>query len=240
IQQFVEEANKHINTRISIKRMDVSMLEQFPHVSVVFHDVYVEDSHDGQYPLMTAKKVSFALDPLALWQGDYRVTGMEIHDSEVELQINKEGENNYTIVRKGEGKTSTSKGGAFAITDVALRNAVVHYVDLRVPHNFVFRTDKLSASIHANQDVYDIRAKGDVLTEKLFIGTQTYVQEKTFAINSHLLYDDDAKHLTIHASDLKLNESRFTVEGTYDWKEESIISLSATGKNTDIQTLISL
>lgn len=240
IHQFVEEANKHLNTRVSIKRMDVSWTEQFPRISVVFHDVYVEDSHEGQYPLMTAEKVSFALDLLALWKGDYRVTGMEVHEAEVELKINKEGENNYTVTRKKEGETSGGTGGGFAITDVAIRNARVHYVDMRVPQDFMFVTDKLNASIHADRDVYEILAKGNVLTEKLTIGTQNYIDGKTFAVTSHLLYDDNAKSLTIQPSELKLNDSRFDVSGTYAWSDESVVSLKAAGKNTDVQTLISL
>jgi hypothetical protein len=45
IQQFIREANKQLNTPVNVKRMDVSVFSHFPQVSIVFHDIYVEDSH---------------------------------------------------------------------------------------------------------------------------------------------------------------------------------------------------
>src|SRR5687768_4539139 len=96
INQFIREANKQLNTPITIKKMDVSVFQEFPQLSIVFHEVYVEDSHPGQYPLLTAKKISFQLNPIEVWRGNYTVKGMNIHNSETNLKINEMGENNYT------------------------------------------------------------------------------------------------------------------------------------------------
>lgn len=138
IQQFIREANKQLNTPVTIKRMDVSMFEHFPRVSIVFHDVYVEDSHEGKYPLLTAKKIALQLNPLQVWKGDYTVKGMEIHDSQAYLKVRDDGENNYTIVKKNA--SGNSQGGvAFALSNVSLTNTTVHYVDMRMLHDFIFK-----------------------------------------------------------------------------------------------------
>ncbi|MGC1243934.1 MAG: AsmA-like C-terminal region-containing protein [Chryseosolibacter sp.] len=239
IQQFIREANKQLNTPVSIKRIEVSVFEQFPRLSIVFHDVYVEDSHPGKYPLLTARKISFQLNPLAAWGGDYTIRGLEIHDSETHLKISDEGENNYTIVKKqASGKSQSSIG--FALSNVSLHNTTVHYLDLRILQDFTFTSDRLKASIHSARDIYDIEAQGGLVTEKMLIGNNNYLKGKSFEIESHLLYDDNKKHLTIHPSDLKLKTSSFTVSGTYGWKDKNIVNLSTTGKDTDIQTLLSL
>ena len=239
IQQFIREANKQLNTPIAIKRIEVSVFDDFPRFSIVFHDVYVEDSHPGKYPLLTAKKVAFQLNPLQVWKGDYTVKGMTIHDSQAYLKVSDDGENNYTIVKKQT--TGNNQGSlGFALTNVSLTNTTVHYVDMRILHDFVFKSERLSASIHSSKDIYDIDARGQLTTEQLLIGSNNFLAGKSFDIESHLIYDDAKKHLTIHPSELMLKTSAFSVSGTYGWKEKNIINLTTKGTDTDIQTLLSL
>ncbi len=69
IQQFITEANKSLSTPVKIGKIDISPWDDFPNMAIVFHDVYVEDSHPGNYPLLTAKKVSFFLNPIEVWKG---------------------------------------------------------------------------------------------------------------------------------------------------------------------------
>lgn len=239
INQFIREANKQLNTPITIKKMDVSIFQQFPLLSIVFHDVYVEDSHPGQYPLLTAKKVSFQLNPLEVWRGNYTVQGMEIHDSETNLKINKDGQNNYTILKK-QGSSGTQSSLGFALSNVSLANTEVHYVDLRLLQEFTFTSQNLIASIHSLNDVYDIEAHGELTSEKIKIGENSYLNQKSFNIVSHLFYHDIEKKLIIHPSNLELKTSSFSVSGEYGWKNKNIINLTTRGTQTDIQTLLSL
>lgn len=240
INQFIREANKQLNTPITIKKIDVSVFQEFPQLSIVFHDVYVEDGHPGQYPLLTAKKISFQLNPIAVWQGNYTVKGMDIQDSETHLKINQKGENNYTIIKKQSSSVSGESTIGFALSNVAIHNTTVHYLDLRTAQDFTFKSDNLTASIHSAKDLYDISAKGQLITEKMMIGTHNYLEGKSFEIKSHLLYDDAKKYLTIHPSEVDLKTSSFSISGSYAWKDRNIIDLTTAGTNTDIQTLLSL
>jgi hypothetical protein len=240
LNQFIREANKQLNTPITIKKMDVSVFEDFPQLSIVFHDVYIEDSHPGNYPLLTARKITFQLNPLQVWRGNYRVNGMQVHDSETHLKIDKDGLNNYTIIKKQSEKGAEKGSVGFALSNVSLSNTKVRYVDLKLLHEFNFNSKTLIASIHSVDDVYDIEADGELVTEKLMIGVNNYLEGKSFQIDSHLLYHDLEKKLTIHPSDLFLNKAAFSVSGDYEWKSENIIDLTTKGTHTDIQTLLSL
>ncbi len=117
IQQFIHEANKNIGTPIKIKTIEVSAFQEFPRLAIVLNDVYVEDSHAGEYPLLTAKKISFTLNPLEVWRGNYAINGLQIFDSEISLRIDKAGKNNYTIVKSGGGGSTVS----FDLKDVKLK-----------------------------------------------------------------------------------------------------------------------
>lgn len=239
INEFIREANKSLSTPVKPGKVEVSWFEDFPNLSIVFHDVYVEDSHDGQYPLMTAEIISFQLNAFEVWRGKYTIKGMQVKNSETILKIDSKGKNNYTILKQ---KDAGSNGEAigFELKNVKLINTKVRYSDQRASQEYIFSSARLTASIRSRNDIYNIDAEGNLTTEKLKIDKTELFNGKTFSISSKLVYDDLKKNLIINPSELVLKQSTFTVEGNYNWKDRSVIDLRATGKNTDIQTLLSL
>lgn len=235
INQFIREANKQLNTPVSVGKMDVSVWKNFPRLSIVMTDVSIEDSHPGKYPLLTAKELSFEMNLIDAWNGSYVIEGLQISDSETNLKVNLQGENNYTIAKSGSG------GGAvkFALHNVRLINTVVHYNDQFLNQQHTYSSNSLRASIDTDNDVYDIEADGDLTTTKLSIEGKSYLAEKKFEIRSDLVYDDARKVLTINPSLLKLRDASFNVSGSYSWKTKNEIDIRVDGKDTDIQTLVS-
>jgi hypothetical protein len=238
IKQFIREANKQLNTPVKVGKIDVSVFEQFPQLSIVLTDVYIEDSHPGQYPLLTAKKISFVMNPLAIWNEDYTVKGLKVEDSETNLKLNSKGENNYAVIKKQSGAKKSSVG--FELQDVALFNSRVHYFDLRLGQDMIFTSTSMEASIRSKDDLYTIETTGQLTTEKMLIEKNSLLGGKSFQIRSHLLYDDVQKSLTINPSRLLLKNSVFNVTGTYRWKDKNVIDIQTRGEETDIQSLVSL
>jgi hypothetical protein len=237
IQQFVTEANKSLNTPVKIGKIDISMFSNFPNLAIVFTDVYVEDSHPGNYPLLTADRIAFTLNPIEVWGGNYSVNGLSVTGSETNLKINAIGKGNFNILKKGEG---TGEAVTFNLQDVRLEKIIVSYQDEQARHHHVFNSEKLGASILVTGDLYQIEAKGDVLTEQIGIGNSRYLTNKNFLINTTLNYDDDKKEVLFKSSNITVGRSDFAITGNYLFKEKNLIDLRAEGKETDIQTLLSL
>ncbi len=238
IDEFIREANKHLNTPVQVGRIEVSMLDQFPLLSIVCREVSVEDSHPGTYPLFTAGEVRFQMNPIEVWRGNYTIRGVKVFDSETRLKLDAAGKNNFTIVKK---HASAGKGGvAFELRNVELHDTRVYYLDLHQNHDLAFSSTALLASIKTRDDIYTIDARGDVTTEQLDIRGQSFLRGKPFEVTSKLVYDDINKSLRINPSDLRLRGSHFVVAGNYEWKEKNLINIETEGKNTDIQTLLSL
>ncbi|NOT75539.1 MAG: hypothetical protein HOP08_11450 [Cyclobacteriaceae bacterium] len=236
IQQFIVEANKNIGTPIKIGKIEVSAFDEFPNLAIVLHDVYVEDSHPGEYPLLTARKVSFVLNPFEVWAGNFAIRGLEVHDSETNLRINNAGKNNYTIVKhSGESGGSVS----FDLKNVKLINTLVTYVDLPAFQHHELSSSNLMASINAKGDIYHIEAIGDIVSEQIGIGNSIWFRKKIFDINAIVDYDDLGKSLTIMPSQLLMDKAMFEVSGTYAFKEKNQIDIHTIGKETDIKLLLS-
>lgn len=236
IQQFIREANKQLSTPVKIGEIDVSLFEDFPHLSIVFKDVYIEDSHPEQYPLFTAASLSFRLNPVEAYNGTYIITGLKVQGSETNLKINSKGVNNYTVSKESTG----GAGVSFDLQNVKLQNTRVRYASIPDSQEYIFDSDDLHASINTRNDIYTIGAVGDILIEKLKVNSTSFLDGKTFVVDANLVYDDINKALTINPSDLQLKDSHFDVDGIYNWKEKSKIELSVVGKDANIQSLLTL
>lgn len=236
VQRFVAEANHHLLTPVKVARIDVSWLEDFPRLSIVLTDVYVEDSQPGEYPLMTAKKISFTVDPLELYNGNYVIKGLAVSGGDATLKLNNKGESNYVITKPtGQGQSIR-----FELKDVSLEQTHVRYVDTQSQLDLTFSSEVLHASIFSENDLYTISGRGNVVTENLKIEGMDFFQNKSFEISTHLLYDDVKKTVIIKPTSLHLSKSQFNIEGNYSWKGKNLIDLRAVGEQTDIQTLLSL
>jgi len=238
ILQFIREANKSLGTPVTIGKMNVTALEDFPHLSIVFTDVYIEDSHPGKYPLLTAKTISFSLNPWDVYQGEYVVKALRLTESETNLKIDRNGKTNYEIIKKsGEGKSGAV---SFDLKDVQLVSTRVRYIDLSVSQHHEFSSENLSATILARGDMYLIAANGDVTTGQIGVDGSKYLEEKVFDVGASLEYDDENKTLFIQPSSLAIGSSKFEVQGTYAFKQKNIIDVNVVGKDTDLQSLLAL
>jgi len=238
IRQFVSEANKSLNTPVKIGRINISVFSSFPNLAIVFTDVYIEDSHPGNYPLLTAERISFNLNPIEVWRGNYSIRGLAVSNSETNLKINAAGKSNFNIIKesKGEGGGTVK----FDLRAVQLANTLVNYDDAAANQHHKFSSEKLIASILVTGDLYQIEATGDAMTKQIGINRSVFLANKSFTIDTKLDYDDDKKEVLFKPSSLKISDSEFTVSGDYAFKTKNLINLQAEGKETDIQTLLSL
>ncbi len=239
IGQFITEANKSLSTPVKIGKIDISAWADFPNLAIEFSDVYIEDSHPGTYPLLTAGKISFFLNPIEVWRGNYSIKGLRIQKSETNLKINESGISNY-IILKAEPEAKSRKEIQFDLRNVHLSESRVSYKDLSRNQDHLFNSERLTASIRANNDRYYISATGQVTIEKIGIQSNEFLKMKNFGVEADLVYNDKEKVLLINPSLLTLHKAQFDMNGAYQFKDKNLIDIHCDGKNTDIQTLLSL
>lgn len=238
IQQFIREANKSLGTPVTVTKMDVTLLKDFPRLSIVCNEVTVEDSHPGKYPLLTAKTVSFSLDTWDVYQGRYVIQGLTIEDSETNLRIDKTGKTNYTILKKGSDGSSGSV--AFDLRNLKLIRSLVSYVDISVTQHHTFSSEAISATILGRGDIYSITAIGDVTIGQIGIGGSKFLEKKPIDVNATLTYDDEGKTLQIEPSTLTIRNNAYEVRGNYAFKGKNLIDVKISGQDTDVQSLLAL
>ncbi len=203
IQEFIREANKSLNTPVKIGKIEIATWSDFPNLAIVFTDVYIEDGLPGENALLIAKTISFYMNPVEVWSGNYAIRGLQITDSETDLKINAAGKNNYTILKESSDSTNTGSI-RFDLKNVKLKNTIVTYEDKLAQQSHLFSSEELTASITIADQLYTIAGKGDVTTGQIGIGSKVFLKNKSFDVSSTLTYDDRLRQFVINSSTINV------------------------------------
>jgi len=107
----IEQINTSINAEISVGKVDFSVFRRFPNAAVVFTDVKIKNPRDfqfaasntGQPLLIKAKSVFVEMNIFKLLFKNYAIKRIMAENGEINLLINKKGDQNFDIF-KNDGK----------------------------------------------------------------------------------------------------------------------------------------
>ena len=126
-------------------------------LSIVMKDVYVEDSHPGIYPLLTAAEASFEMNLIDAWKGDYVVQGLQLTDSETNLKSMHGQKQLY----HRQAKCRATSVRFLRNTQRSLKTRS-HYTDHINDQEHTYTSKNLIASIESTNDVYAIEMAGEL------------------------------------------------------------------------------
>jgi AsmA-like C-terminal region len=238
IGRFIEEANKQLATPVKIGSMNISLISQFPNISIEFKDVYVEDSHPDVFALFTAKNVSFSFNAFDAWQGRYRIRGLNVVESETNIRINKKGIGNFNII-KAKDSTKKKQGVLLDLKNIRLKKQRVTYLDESVNQSHEFNSSSLAANVSVKNNVYNIEASGDAISNQVSIGRYVFLKGKLFNFRLSMVYDDVKKEVLFNPSSIDQERGEFELSGLYTFIERPTLDLKLDGKNTTLQTILS-
>ncbi len=238
IQKFVAEANKHLNSPVHVDKIDITILQSFPTVTIQFKNIKIESSNGSNKPLLDADELLLNLDPISIFNGDYTIEGVSISNAICYMEIDRDGKNNYNIVKKTDNSNSSRVN--FQLKTIFLEN--VEYRYWSAPNKVLIDlfSESTGASLVAKNENFLISAKGDYEVDSIFVNNQEFLRKKNLKVNSSIDYNDKKKHLDISPSSLFVNGSEFITYGSYSYLDERKIDLYLEGKQTNIKTITSL
>lgn len=241
IAAAVTEINKYLNTKVDINpEIDLSLFKKFPQVAIGFKEVKVYESTPGSKNLLgRADRLFLTFDFWNIAEGKYIINKLYLENGEFNLRVYKDGENNYTILKKDSSQTGKG-GGSLDLTDVYIKNVLVKYRNESNEQYYEVLSHELKAEFAIKDDRYLIKLTGPQLVNTIQIHDGEYFKGKEILISSNLEYNDDERKLTILPTVISVQQSEFKVEGMYAYKNRNLIDIKIDNKNGDIHTILSL
>lgn len=240
VNLFVKQANEYLSVPVSAAKIDMIWWETFPAISIKFSNLKV----DPAYPttekyLLHAEELLVGLDFWPLWNGDLIIKQIEARNGAASIYFNTAGRASYDIL-KPQPDTRPNKSLSLKIEKIRLSGMHVVYEDARSKQRYEGETGKLAGSISTQNQITDIEVDGDLFLEQIKNGKLVLVRKKSIATKISLQIDNQKDKLAITTNDFRVNQSRFGLNGWYQWGEKPQMDIAWKSEETGMKTLASL
>ncbi|MBC8084335.1 MAG: hypothetical protein H7Z21_14115, partial [Hymenobacter sp.] len=241
IALFVQQVNRYLRTPVRVGKMEVSVLDQFPRVSITLHQVRVSGSlPQDTVPLARVRRLYCAFDAWDLWRGHYRVRAVTLTDGRVYVAHDRQGRPNYDVIRYDTTAAPTDGALAFGLENVRLERIHTTYDDQLRRQRYAVRVEDMGAELAVNDMLVEITAQGNTHVEALQLGADGYFRDKALTLTTRLRIDRAARLVRIEPSELKVGSAAYGVAGRVSYRRVTDLDLKIEGRNTDVQSVLAL
>ena len=236
---FVAEANKHIKTKVEVAKISLSLFEKFPQVAVALEQVNViEGIPESDVSLARAEKLYFTFSVFDIIRGRYSVKQLFMENGSLHVRLLKNGQPNYHILVTDT--TASSEDFSFNLEKINLTNVAVRYSDLQLDQDIQADAQHLEAAMTISSESIDLEATGKATVSAIRVGDSEYFKGKAVDLNTAMAINRQAQTIALQPSVLKIEGAAYEVGGSIAYTGPTELDLKLEGKDTDIQSLLSL
>ncbi|MEY3417871.1 MAG: hypothetical protein RL711_892 [Bacteroidota bacterium] len=239
IQHFVSEANKHLQTKVEVKKISFSAFEKFPQVAIRFDDIIIHESYkNSKNYLLKAHRIYFTFDIWDMINGQYKLHKVYISKGKAAIRLNKDGIPNYEIIKPDTSKSK--KKVNFDLKKIILEEVEIIYANEQKNNTVQLYAHLTSAHLKYSPKEIAIAVQGNLTVHQINLAEKVYFKNKNIDLKSALVFSTQNKLLTIKPTSVLVEKSEFLVSGILQAGDKPHIDLSLEGINTNIQTILSL
>lgn len=241
VSEVVKEFNKYIDTPVAVKKVDFNIWENFPTTSITFYDINIKGSKpDSELSLLEAEKIIITLNPLSLLRNEYEVNSAIIRDAQIFIDIDKNGRNNFSILKKPNISTSdsTNTNLEWSLSKVTIINSSLKIHDNTQRLEQEFEIPENILSLNSQDKLLEIFSEGNVHINYIKTSGSNLISNINTAIKSKIIVENDI--LKIHDSSIKVNSTTLSVSGHIGLGNERQIALEIGSQESNLQNLTGL
>ena len=240
IELFVTEANKHIKTKVEVGQISLSLFDKFPHVAVSLDQVNIHEGlPESKESLARADKLYFTFSLLDVLRGAYSVKEFYMEKGEVYVKVLPDGSVNYEVIAS-DTTSSDEDGFSFDLEKISLSEVAVHYIDQELKQTYDVDTHHMVAALAITPETVAIEADGHTTIQTIKVGTGEYFKGKKVDLKTALTIDRAAQTIQLQPSAVQVEGAAYEVAGAIDYTGATHLDLKLEGKNTNIQSMLSL
>jgi hypothetical protein len=235
----ISQINKHLNAKVNVQHVDVSLLKSFPYASVVLHNVDIKEGSLNTQPEFEPGLLSFeeVILKIGIWgivNNEYLIDQLILKNGWINLYFDNFGKGNFEIFSSSSSSTSN---WLLDLNALRLDNVNLSYIDLRtgwvmkglVDEGFI----KGEFASHQQSLVLNSKIKIGLIKQGAF----HYFRNQSVYLSTNLRISDD--HVQFEKGFVEMGSSTFKLAGFIGRSSGSPISLNITGKNIDSEQLLS-
>lgn len=243
VQELIKTANKDFAGAIKIKGSHVAPFANFPNISI---DIEGLEIFEGKKEIKSERLVHIEDSYIGfnLWDllsGKYNVKSIRLSDGAVEIVQHLDGSINIANAFKSK-KPIKNVEEEFHLDLKSIRLDRIDVSKLNESNNL--KVDAFLTSVkssYKNDDKHmkvglDAKFQMSILKD----GDSTFLRRKHMAVDTELDINEVTKILTVHQTDISLEETNFGFEGTVHLEKDAELDLHFTGNKPNFDLFLAL
>ena len=230
--------NDQLTTDVEVENIEVSILHDFPNVSLQFEKVLIKDAYketESNDTLLFAADMFFHFNVLDLFSGDYEVKHASMEGGQLNLITTADGDYNYDIVTPSDSTNQSDQDFRFSMERLKLEDFNFHWVNRPTGQDYELDFQDALLKGDFSAVTYDVEATGNFWVDRVKSNSLTLFSKKNGTIDLAMHIDTDQKSYTFNKGDLSVEDMNFNVSGFLDSAQ---IDLKIVGNNIQVEQVI--
>ena len=243
IARVVEAANEQLNTKVQVKKIDLTFWKTFPNLSIEFDQIFIQDTYPDATDIDTlfyTDKLRLRMNPIKAIQKEYVIDQIDVYPGTLQIKVNEAGEGNYNIFKEKEDKTESSPVDV-DLNKIILDNIRFKYDDKSI--NQCYATDLLHTELEADfsKSIFTVHAVSDQILREIRVGNMNFIRDRKASMNVNVAVNQNTGSITIPSSKIFVDNLPFLFEGfirpdSLQFKVDAAnISLGDVAKNLNLK-----
>ena len=225
LQTITLQLNENLNGKLTIERMEPSLIQGFPGISVGLENVLLRDSlwDKHKHDLVKAKNVFIKIDAFSILTGSPTIKDIRISNGAIYLFTDSSGLRNTDIFKKRNTTSAGGGGGGKRINRVLLDNVNLTIEDKLKNKLFKFKVDDFVGRINYNSAGWkgnvNLQAKVEAFAFNIKRGS--FLRNKNLSMDMDMVYDDAEHLLTIPEQEISIDNDEINIGGTFKFAPDA-------------------
>ena len=211
--KVVQEANKYLNTKVTVADVDLTFWGTFPNLSVDLNQVFIRDAvahATDRDTLLYTDQIRLKFNALDIWRENYTVKSIEIAKGTLQLKIDSTGVDNYTIFKPSNEESS---GAEIKLNEVQVSGLRFNYINQATGQRYRTHIHQLAMNGKFTDTRYTIHATSSLNVRQAKSGDITLISNKKAAFDLELNVDKEKGTIEIPEARIYVANLPFRVKG---------------------------
>jgi uncharacterized protein involved in outer membrane biogenesis len=238
------QMNENLNARADFKDVDISILRNFPRLSVSIEGLSIVgiDAFKGD-TLISAKDINVALDLMAAIKGNYDIEKIGVVEPRIHAIVLSDGKANWDIAKPTPpGKPEEEKPFAMKLRKYSIEDAYIEYRDDQSKMHTVIEHLDHSGSGDFTSDNFTLSTKTDAEAISFKYGNIPYLNRVKTVVDIDLQIDNKASKYSFNTDKVQLNGLKLSTKGFVQMPDTNnmVMDIQFNTPSNDFKDILSL
>lgn len=242
------ELNKQLNAEVDFKDIDISLIRNFPKLSVGIEALSIANIEPFRGDtLIAAESIRISLDLMKAIKGEYQIRNVAVIHPRIHALVNADGRANWDIMKADSTAAATedtSAPSAFALElqKYSIEKGYIFYRDMQTGMLAEIRNLNHSGSGDFSSDQFTLRTKTKADAVSFQYGNIPYLNNVATILNIDLNIDNTISKYSFSTDAIQLNGLKLSANGSVQLPDSvnTIIDLYFKTPSNDFKDILSL